>query len=97
MKINNIKSEQDFLSRFHGVVKEKENNETGSSRIIKYKIEIFNLINIPKDYFCQLSFTEENGKLSCEFYISGYIPELNNIYQFLDDPLQPFLDSKYQT
>lgn len=91
--VNHIKSEEDFLTHFHGTVKGKVKDTTDSSSV--YTIELFDLDRIPKDYTCQLSFANNGDNLFCKFFISGYISELDNIYQFLDNPFQPYLKNGY--
>jgi len=93
--IENIKSEEDFLSRFHGrIINDggiSDYDDTAGSNV--YHIEIFAFDTRPKDYACELIFYEEDGKNTARFYIGGYIPELKNIYEFLHDPLQPYRSS----
>jgi len=84
--IENIKSEADFLSRFRGnSVKRVPNSYNNYEAFSVYDAEIFQLEEKPKDYTCRLYFfNNESGKTGVIFLIVGYIPELINIYKFLN-------------
>jgi len=87
--IENIESEESFLSRFKGTTRRGSNfvsygNLNGSEPISKYDIEIFELEQLPKDYMCGLLFfyNWESESTTALFSISGYIPELRVIYNY---------------
>ena len=90
--IDNINSESDFLSRFSGKVTQQ--NDIYNSEIkSNYKVSIFKLDHLPKDYSCNLSFTENSGNISAKFQVIGYIPQLEKVYKFCDDPFQHLLSN----
>ena len=98
VNINNIKSEDNFLSHFKGNIKNKvdiSNLSEDKSIISKYDVGIFVLDHIPKDYSCSLSIIEKDKNLTAKIHISGYISQLENIYKVLNDPLQPLFDNFY--
>lgn len=84
--IENVKSESDFISRFHGTAVKTESDI--------YETDIFHLEQEPKDYHCYLRFSGENETLQAEISISGYIPDLEKIYRFSIDYFQPFLANR---
>jgi len=95
VNIENVTSEADFLTRFHGLAKEMEpyqsyDRETYYSA---YNVEIFQLDRIPKDYWCGLYFADEDGSVRAKFYISGFVPDLKNIYSFSHKPFRPLLNN----
>jgi hypothetical protein len=87
--IENIESEESFLSRFKGTTRRGSNfvsygDLNGSVSVSKYDIEIFELERRPKDYMCGLLFfyNWESESTTALFSISGYIPELRDIYSY---------------
>ena len=98
--IENVKSEEDFLARFDGITKSGGNSTynayiNGTSSIRNYDIDIFKLERRPKDYMCGLAFFYEfeDDCYTVMFYISGYISDLDPIYDyfFYYDNIKPFL------
>jgi len=96
--IENIITEEDFLSRFSGVIEEASNYIdygylNGSIPLSNYDIEVFQLERIPKDYMCGLSFFDKGESLTAMFTLSGSIPELKPIYRyfFYYDSIKPLL------
>jgi len=91
--INNINSESDFLSRFSGKAT-KDNSIHYSDVKSNYDVSIFELERLPKDYSCNLSFFESSGNLSSKIHVSGYISQLEKIYEFCDNPFQPLFNNR---
>lgn len=90
--INNINSEPDFLARFSGKATLCEDNDSSNTKS-NYEDNIFELDHLPKDYGYDLGFIENSGNLSAKIHVSGYIPQLEKIYKFCYNPLQPFLSN----
>ncbi|MCL1919074.1 MAG: hypothetical protein FWG14_12350 [Peptococcaceae bacterium] len=89
--IDNVTSEEDLLSRFQGEYKKTEKYMGGApmkNPVSAYELEIFQLDKKPKDYHCQLYFGREGGKTRALFWVIGYIPELDDIYDFSQDNAQ---------
>jgi hypothetical protein len=97
--VENIKSENDFLSRFGGNYKAIANPGYYEMTCAKldgaYEADIFELKTQPKDYSCELLFYTESGKANAVFLIVGYIPELLDIYLFSNNPYQRYYSNPY--
>jgi len=96
--IANVESEENFLSRFYGVVGaiEPYQGYDREAYFSAYNVEVFQLDRIPKDYSCTLYFADEGESLRAMFHISGYIPELKKIYNFSKTPYRPlFVNSMF--
>jgi hypothetical protein len=78
--IENIESEDDFLSRFSGEI-----TDTGG-------IELFQFERTPKDYHSKLEFIETDGVLSAVFNINGSVPQLREIYHFSYNPYIKYMN-----
>ena len=82
VNVENIKSKDDFLSRYTGV-----SDETGTYGY-ESKSKMFRFEKWPKDYSFRLHFLNKDDSVIAEFFISGYVPDLDNIYEFSYDANQ---------
>jgi len=87
--IEDIKSEEEFLSRFHGTVKSYD--EYGN----EYRLDLFPRENPHWEYREILSFHEIGGSLTAVFYVNFYIEELAHIYKFVYNPYSLALLARY--
>ena len=98
--IGNVKSEAEFLSRFHGVVLNSYSDERppdADSYFGIRDVEIFQFDKKPGGYFSQLSFNERNGKVNAALLIIGNVPELGDVYKMAPfDYREILLSSKLQ-
>lgn len=95
VRVENVGSEAGFLSRFQGIAVKRDYYAYYDSEAVSvYEAEIFSLEVKPKDYCCQISFHDQDGQLNAELYISGYIPELKNIYDFSHDYFHAFFTNR---
>jgi len=102
--VENIESEEDFLSKFKGNAICQGEEEWyrghyydslsefyGFEVISEYRIEVFLFENEPKDFSTALMIFIEDGVLKARFNIVGYIEDLSKIYSFTYNRAFPVL------
>jgi len=92
--INNIESKDNFLERVHLKIPSTNHFSDDEDAIYFDDFLYDSEQQYIKDYRCSLRFVQDNDNLSAEIYVSGYIPQFLDIYDFLYEPWQAYLSNK---